>query len=325
MTKFLSCGELYETIQQKSIEVKEIFWVSSPYLGLDAHKIFSQEILKNPPSDMRFVFRVDEAAVKRGKVNPYEIQYFIEHFKSGSVRSLEGFHSNIYIFDNAALITSASLTKTAFENNVESGVLLEGTETDVVKSFFDQSLWNQAKTVSDLKKLKQTWNMSQKTAKSSNLKKLKPHTIIKDWTNNYGCTWYIGILNRIPAKTERKIKKETNWPPKVSLVGDVGYNCFKEIKRGDLAYITDLSKKRGKIEIELVRIFDKSKVETDQGDLHLAIEPEHTYSLERQQFYEMLSKADIKSRSCEKSLSGDQLKIIVDTLASIKRKRKPKS
>jgi hypothetical protein len=75
----------------------------------------------------------------------------------------------------------------------------------------------------------------------------------------------------------------------------------------------------------LARIFDKSKVETDQGDLHLAIEPEHTYSLERQQFYEMLGKADIKSRSSEKSLGGDQLKIIVDTLASIKRKRKPKS
>jgi hypothetical protein len=79
MTKFLSCGELYETIQQKSIEAKEILWISSPYLGLDAHTIFSQEILKNPPTDIRFVFRVDEAAVKEGKVNPYEIQYSFEH------------------------------------------------------------------------------------------------------------------------------------------------------------------------------------------------------------------------------------------------------
>lgn len=82
-------------------------------LGLDAHKIFSQQILKNPPVDIRFVFRIDEATVKRGKVNPYEIQYFAEHFKSGSIRSLDSLHLNICIFDNAALITSASLTKTA--------------------------------------------------------------------------------------------------------------------------------------------------------------------------------------------------------------------
>ena len=325
MARFISCTELYETIQQKSSETKEILWVCSPSLGLDAHEIFSQEIIENPPADIRFVFRVDEATVKRGKVNPYEIQYFIEHFKSGSIRSLDGLHLNIYIFDNAALITSASLTKPAFESGIEAGVVLEGPELDGVKSFFDQNLWAYSKTLGDLKKLKQAWTIAQKSNKKSNQKKTKPHTTIKDWTNDNVSTWYIGILNRISPKSEHKLKKETNWPSTLSIVGDVGYNCFKEIKRGDLAYIADLSKKRGKIEIELARVFDKSKVETDQGDLHLAIEPEHTYFLERQPFYEMLGKSDIKSRSCEKILNRDQLKLILDTLSSIKRKRKPKS
>src|SRR5271157_3706935 len=99
MNRFLSRGELYETIQQKSSETKEVLWVCSPNLGLNAHKIFSQEILKNPPTDIRFVFRVDDIAVKKGEVNPYEIQYFTEHFNSGSVRTHETFNSNIYVFD----------------------------------------------------------------------------------------------------------------------------------------------------------------------------------------------------------------------------------
>ncbi|MGA2682569.1 MAG: phospholipase D-like domain-containing protein [Candidatus Bathyarchaeia archaeon] len=324
MTRFLSCGELYETIQQKSLEAKEILWVCSPNLGLDAHKIFSQEILKNPPADIRFVFRVDDATVKRGEVNPYEIQYFSEHFNGSSIRTHENFHSNIYIFDQSALITSANMTKTAFENNIEVGVLIEGSEVDEVKSFFNQSLWTHAKTINDLKRYKQAWNIAQKTWKNSNVKRAKPQTAIRDWTNDYTRTWYIGILNRVSSKNERKIKKETNWQPELSLAGDIGYNCFKEIKLGDLAYVIDLSKKRGKIEIELARVFDKSRVETDQGDLHLAYEIKNCYSIERQQFYEMLENSDIKSRSCEKLLDEDQLMQIANTLSSIKRKRKPK-
>ena len=55
------------------------------------------------------------------------------------------------------------------------------------------------------------WNLAQKTIKKVNLKKTKPHTQIKDWTNDYINTWYIGVSNWLSAKSERKIKKETNW------------------------------------------------------------------------------------------------------------------
>lgn len=280
MAKFLSCKELYETIQQKSLEAKEILWVCSPYLGLEAHKVFSQEILKNPPSDIRFVFRLNETSVRRGEVNPYEIQYFMEHFKGSSIKSHDAFHSKIYLFDNSALITSADLTKTAFESNIEVGVLLEDSQVDEVKNFFTQSLWETAKPIGDLKKFKQIWNLTQESVESSNLKKAKPHTKIKDWTDDYVNTWYIGVPYRISAKTERKIKKETNWRTGLSLVGDVGYRTFKQLKLGDLAYLANLNKKRGKIEIELARIFDKNRVETDEGDLHFAYETEHTCLLE---------------------------------------------
>jgi hypothetical protein len=321
MRSFLYCKDLYETIQQKSLEAKEILWVCSPYLGFKAHEVFSQEILNKPPSDIRFVFRVNDVAVKRSEVNPYEVQYFLEHFTKNSVKSHDSFHSKIYIFDDSALITSANLTKTAFESNIEVGVILEGTQVDEVKSFFDQSLWQTAKPVGDLKKFKQIWNEAQKSVKKANLKKAKTHTEIRDWTDDYVNTWYIRVQFKLSPKAERKIKKEASWRNKLSVFGDVGYQTFKEIKLGDLAYLAD-TQKRGKIEIELGRIFDKSRVETDEGDLHFAYEVEDTYLLEREKFYEMLKNADVNSRAFETLLNRNQLKQVTNVLSSIKHKRK---
>jgi len=326
MARFLSCSELYETIQQKSSEAKEIMWVCSPHVGLDAHEVFSQEILRNPLSDIRFVFRLNDVSVKGGEVSPYEIQYFMERFKGSAVKSHDNFHSNVYIFDNSALITSANLTKAAFERDIEVGVLLDGSEVDEVKRFFDQGLWHTAKPVGDLGKFKRIWNAAQKSAKPVDLKKLKSHTKIKVWTDDYVDRWYIGVPFQMSAKTERKIKKETSWPTNLSLVGDVGYQAFKQIKLGDLAYLADLSKRRGKIEIKLARIFDKSRVETDEGDLHLAYETENNYLLEREKFYEMLKEACIGPKTSETLLGDYQLKHVSSVLSSIrhKRKRSPK-
>ena len=135
MTRLLCNKELYETILQKSLGAKDILWVCSPLLGSGAHRVFSQEILKNPPTDTRFIFRVNDFVVKEDEVNPYEIQYFIEHFKSAKIKCNENFHSNIYIFDNSALLTSATLTEEAFQSNIEVGVLLEGSDAEEIKSF----------------------------------------------------------------------------------------------------------------------------------------------------------------------------------------------
>jgi len=324
MNRLLRKTELYEIILQKSLGTKEILWVCSPSLGSGAHRVFSQEILKNPPADTRFIFRVNDFAVKEGKFNPYEIQYLMEHFKGAKIKSNENFNSNIYIFDNSALLTSATLTEEAFENNIEVGVLLEGSDVEEVKSFFNESLWNISKPIGELKKYKIMWNLAQKTTKKVNLKKIKPHTKIKDWTNDSVNTWFIGVSNWISAKSERKIKKETNWQPNLSVLGDVGYNFFSHVKLGDFAYIADLSK-RGKIGIELVRISDKTRVETDEGDLHGAFETEKIYTLEREPFYEMLKNANISFKTSETILNDNQLNQLSIVLSSIKRKRKRKA
>ena len=323
MAKFLCSTELYETVLQKSLETKEILWVSSRSLNLGAHRVFSQEILKNPPSDIRFIFPVNDLTVKRGEVNPYEIQYLLEHFKGISIKFHENFHSNIYIFDNSALITSATLTEEAFESSIESGVLLEGSEVEEVKTFFTQSLWNNSKSMGDLKKYKVMWNLSQKTTKQGLQKKPKTHTQIRNWTNTYIDTWYIGVSKWLSKKSENKIKKETNWPTDLPILGDISYHTFTQIKLEDNAYIADFSK-RGKIEIKLGKIIDKARVETDEGDFHCAFEIEKKYTLEREPFFEMLKNAAIKSKTSEFILNDDQLNHVTEVLSSIKRKRKRK-
>ena len=328
MGKFLSCTELYEAIQQKSSQTKEILWVSSVHLGFGAHKIFSQEIVKNPPSDIRFVFPLNDMTVKRGEINPYEIQYLKERFKDESVKANDRTYSNIYIFDNSALITSANLTKTAFENNIEVGVMLDDSEVDKIKSFFNQNLWQNAKPISDLKKQKQLWNLTQKLAAKNanpNPKKTKPHTNIIDWTDEHVNTWYIGVLNRLPAKTVKKIKKETNWEAELLLVGDIGFKAFRDLKLGDLTYLADLNKTRGKIHMQLARVHDKSRVETDSGDLHLACQVQKNFILEREKFYETLKNIGINSRSYEMKLEDEQLKRLSDILSTVKPIRKKKT
>ena len=80
----------------------------------------------------------------------------MEHFRNSSIKSHDTFHSKIYIFSDSALVTSANLTKTAFESNVEAGVLLDGLQVSEVKSFFEKSLWDKAKTQNVLKTLRIT-------------------------------------------------------------------------------------------------------------------------------------------------------------------------
>jgi len=325
MVKFLSCVELYETIQQKTSDSKEVLWICSPDLGSGAHKILSQKILNNPPSDIRFVFQISDNAVKQGEIDPYELQYLMEHFKDTNIKSHDSFHSNIYIFDNSALITSANFTVSAFENNVEAGLLLDNTEINELKNFFDQSLWQNAKPMGDLRKLKKLWNLSQKTpVKKDKLKKIKPHTKIDEWTDDNVNNWYIGVPNRVTGKTERDILKETGWSKDLLLMGDVGYNAFKALKLGDLTYLANLYKKRGQIEMELARVFDKTKVETDEGDLHFVCQVVKNYLLEREQFHELLKNMKINSRTCETLLNEEQIKILTNTLSSIKPKKKKK-
>jgi hypothetical protein len=327
MGKFLKCAELYMAIQALSSQTKETLWVSSRQLGTDAHTIFSQEILKHPATDIRFVFPLNEESVKRSDIDPHEVQFLKEHLKEDAVKTCDLVHSNIFVFDNQALVTSADLTKAAFENNPEVGVTVEGEELAAVKNFFAEVLWKNTKPVGDLKGYKKIWNLNQKkhVKKPQRRVKVVAHTSIVDWSDEDVNTWYIGVPQQFPARAIQAVRKETNWGNSLQVVGDVGYSAFKELKTGDLTYLADVYKQRGKIVIQKLRVYDKSKVETDDGDFHLACHILKNYTLERNQFFELLKNLNIRSRSLDVKLSAEQLKVISESLLSIKPKRKRKN
>jgi len=87
MAQFLSKNELYPLILEKSAKTRNILWVCSPYVGDNAHKIFSQKIVETPPNDIRFIFKLNHQSVRRGEVNPYEIEYLIDHFRKRALAS----------------------------------------------------------------------------------------------------------------------------------------------------------------------------------------------------------------------------------------------
>ncbi len=324
MAKFLSGTELYEAVQKKSQETNGILWVCSPLLGPGAHKIFSQEIVKKQQSDIRFIFRLNDAAIKDGETDPHEIQFLLDRLNC-TIKLLDVFHTNIFIFDDSALLTSAGLTETAFENDMEAGVMLEGSEADEVRNFFSQNLWKYAKPLGDLSKPKKVWNLMQKQlTKKVILKKRKQLTQIKDWTDEYFNSWYVGILSQVSKKTERNIKKATGWATELAVVGDIGYSAFKQLKLGDLTYLAHLYKKGNKIKIETARVVDKGKVETDEGDLHFVCRVEKDYLLGREQFFGLLKDMNVNSKTSETKLNGQQIKCLTGSLSSIKVKRKRK-
>ena len=97
---------------------------------------------------------------------------------------------------------------------------------------------------------------------------------------------------------------------------------LESLNSDDLIYIADLNKQRGKILIQLARVYDKIRLETDEGDLHLASQVLNKFVLERDQFYDLLKNIKIRPRAYEAKLNIEQLKLLSETLSTIKPKRK---
>ena len=286
MAKFLSKGELYKAINQKSSETRRMLWACSSTLGMGAHRVFSQDILKNSPLDVRFVFPLTEATVKEGEISPHEIQFLQEHLDGSAVKTQSSLNANLYIFDDSAFVTSVGLTEASFDSETAAGVMLtEPEEIDQIKAFFNQIIWQNAKSTGDLKKFKKTYN----TAQKNNPTKTKKLPEANDWSDTSFQKWYIGVLRKLPRKVEGKVKVERSWSTKLLLAGDVGYKAFKQIKLGDIAYLFNVFKKVGGVEVQLVRVQDKDKVETDEGDFHLLCQVEKNYLLPREQLQNLLN------------------------------------
>ena len=151
MSRFYTGQSLYQLVQKQSSGCRDVLWVASPYLGSRSHEILSKRILKNPPRDLKFVFGLTEAAVRSGSVDPYEIDYLQSHFGPTCIRTNNAFHAKLYIFDKAAIVTSANLSRKAFERNIEVGALFENGEVKKIKDLYAK-LWKKSSRLRDLDK-----------------------------------------------------------------------------------------------------------------------------------------------------------------------------
>ena len=318
MARFLSEKELYPTVLKNSAKAKNILWVCSPYLGLDSHEVFSQKIMEAPPKDIRFVFRLNILAVRRGEVNPYEIEYFREHFRSTSIRTNDAFHSKIYIFDDAALVTSANLSKSAFQTNIEVGVLLQQKQAKKAKSFLE-NLWKISKPIPNLDGYKTAWNKAKAKGKTSENRYSKrpttPHTRIKPWNEDAANKWFMRITEEMTRKTENAIYENTQWARKFGLIGDIKRKTYESLRLGDIIYILDLVGRSGKsVTIREAQVKDKRYIETDQGNYHFVYEGINSSKVEKNEFDRLRKKAKL-GKAGELMLDGKQANVLKKIVA----------
>jgi hypothetical protein len=317
MAKFLSEKELYPTVKERSAQTKNVLWVCSPYLGLNAHEVFSEEIAKNPPKHVRFIFKLEKRSVEKGAVNPHEIEYFKKHVKKCKIKTNNTFHSKIYIFDDSALVTSANLSKAAFEKSIEAGVILTGEQVKKVKRRFER-LWKSSDPIKNLDDYKKAW----KTATGARDKgdyhskpKVKAHTTVDPWDEEIENKWLLRITGETSKRTQGLVEEATKWKENEGLVSDLSFKAFNSLGTSDIIYLQIDYEKNRVPEIEKGRIIDKREVETGSGgNYHAAYKSIKKKKVEKNVLAECLKELRIEKSQEGVPLSNQQGKLLEQLL-----------
>lgn len=125
------------TLREKCDNAKERIWIAVPFIGAikDIYRIIGDHWqLSN--IDFRVMTDIDMGFLGDGCFDAFST--------AGAIRSLRGLHSKIYIVDDWCLVTSANLTRTAFEKRFEMGIAQDKCP-EVVNQF--QIWWKSAKDV----------------------------------------------------------------------------------------------------------------------------------------------------------------------------------
>jgi len=305
MTRFLSEKELYPVVRQLSSKSEDVFWVASPYLGLRAHQVFSHKIVDAPPKDVRFIFGLDERAVGEGAVNPHEIEYFQKLFDNRNIRTNSALHAKLYIFDKKALVTSANLSQTAFQRNIEVGALVEGEQVEKIKRFYVK-LWNDSDPIGNLDNYKKIWDRARRTKEwdeSSGIyrKSKRRHTKIEPWGEQF-LGWIIPVFEEMKPETASKVRRATGWKPPNWITG-IDREIFDLMKKGHVVFLVNMFSKRKTL--SMVRVKDKQRVETEEGDYHFAYRPEKDAEVGIDKIMNELTRLDLAT--CLKSHYGRKL------------------
>jgi|SRR5579863_230216 len=119
--------------------VRQRLWIACPFVGgWLATKCLIDIVWKDDPDvDVRLLTDVKN----KGWLDPVTIR---EIAYCGKVKDLRGLHAKLFIIDDRALVTSANLTRMAFEQRREIGLFLTKSESAPVISIFED-WWRQAK------------------------------------------------------------------------------------------------------------------------------------------------------------------------------------
>jgi hypothetical protein len=136
--KIVTAQELSRGLREMAQNVSRRLWIASPFVGgWSATKcLIDTRWERDSGVGVRLLTDIEN----KGWLDPTTIRAIADR---GDVKHLHGLHAKIFIVDDCALVTSANLTRTAFERRTEIGVLLSDAESAPVISIFEQ-WWNKA-------------------------------------------------------------------------------------------------------------------------------------------------------------------------------------
>ncbi len=140
--KFVYGKTLFEKFYELSSKAKEKAHIISAYVGKDSYELLSENV--KDIEDVRFIVNFSKENVATCAISPNGIK----QLKAiGDVHNREDLHAKLYLFDDAAIITSANFSRNAFRTNLEVGIIIDKpTIIQEIEKFFDE-LWRKSKPI----------------------------------------------------------------------------------------------------------------------------------------------------------------------------------
>lgn len=150
--KVLYGQDLVNELRKLTDSVTDRFWIAVPYIGNPSvvKRILGKEWFDNPSVNVKLLTDIFDLTC----LDTDTIKIFYDR---GQVKTLLGLHAKIYIVDDACLVTSANLTKTAFSKRHEIGMLYSSVEAKQTIRIFDE-WWNKSEDI-DKEKLNKIFSL----------------------------------------------------------------------------------------------------------------------------------------------------------------------
>jgi hypothetical protein len=146
----LTGKNLVDELRKLADKAEKSLWVVSPFIGswASVERILGNKWLEKKNFEVKLLTDI----ANKGSICKETVEKFSSR---GEVKTLRGLHAKLYIIDDKVLVTSANLTRSAFRDRYEIGILLED-NSEVLKIFNDW--WNNKDTkfvdLNDIEKIK---------------------------------------------------------------------------------------------------------------------------------------------------------------------------